>query len=410
MQKTSVLTPDFVQPDGLRLGFERAARAIGEWAHPLRREESGAAGGVSRSELARLLESSRVLGQCTTVGELLDRVLSDLLVFVPCREGSVALIDAGLCVTDVRSTHEDSVLCAGQVLSAAMQRALREPVAGGATGVVPLRGANGVCGLIHIVLEGSRAERVAQWRRAESFAEVAVNAYDSLRMRLRAVQAAEEAAAEKERARLSRDLHDSVSQALFGVSMGVRTGLEMLPATEQAREPIAFALDLADAAFAEMRALIFEMRSDCLHEEGVLRGLRRQCAAIIGRHKAEFGADLTIRLSEAEPEMPAPLREAMYRIAVEALQNAGKHARATEIVVDLAADAASITMTIRDDGRGFDPDATYHGHLGLKSMRERAALAGAALEFESAPGCGTCITVRAAQPTPQPCPPADRTR
>ena len=394
MQKTTALSPAFAQPESIRAVFEQAVRPfVG------RRQAVQAEAGVTRQELTRLLDVARGLSRCVSASELLDRMFSDLLAWLPCESAAVVLLGEELRVLDVREVGADSwgteKFVRGMSLPTNLQRIVRTAGQavhlGGGRMCVVLRGQGGVTGLLLVSADRRRAMQTEILPRIEAFAEVAATAVEALRARDRAAQAA----AEHERARLSRDLHDSVSQSLFGVSMGVRTGLEMLTDGDTARQPIAFALDLADAAFTQMRALIFEMRSDCLQEEGILRGLRRQCDAIVARYKSETGADLNIRLSESEPAMSATLREAMYRIAVEAMQNAGKHAHATEISVDLHADDEAITLTIRDDGRGFDPQATYHGHLGLKSMRERAELAGAELHFESAPGCGTAIVVRA---------------
>lgn len=344
-----------------------------------------------------MLDAARMLSGCADAAELLDvamRELSETGSALKFECSLLVLCDGEQRVVDWRGDAADcdaATLQRGRPLPAMLQRALRGTLQGSSERLfVPLRGKSGLLGVLVSTRTWRGAFDARQMQCVDAFAEIVATAFETLRTREHAVHVA----AEQERARLSRDLHDSVSQSLFGVSLGVRTGLEMISAADGARQPIAYALDLADVAFTQMRALIFEMRADCLHEEGILRGLRRQCAAIVARYKTEFGSELNIRLCETEPQMPPMLREAMYHIAVEAMQNAGKHARANEIVVDLGADDEEIKLTIRDNGCGFDPQATYHGHLGLKSMRERAELAGATLHFESTPGCGTTIVVR----------------
>jgi signal transduction histidine kinase len=84
----------------------------------------------------------------------------------------------------------------------------------------------------------------------------------------------------------------------------------------------------------------------------------------------------------------------VYRIAQEALHNAARHARARAVNVVLDSDAGELVLHVSDDGRGFDPSMTFPGHLGLRSMRERAIAAGGALQIESAPGRGTAIMAR----------------
>jgi signal transduction histidine kinase len=95
-----------------------------------------------------------------------------------------------------------------------------------------------------------------------------------------------------------------------------------------------------------------------------------------------------------EPDVSLPVKEALYRIAQEALHNTVKHAQATTIELRLSCDDQGIALEIRDDGRGFDQAASFPGHLGLRSMPERAASAGGTVKIESAPGVGTIILAR----------------
>jgi signal transduction histidine kinase len=94
-----------------------------------------------------------------------------------------------------------------------------------------------------------------------------------------------------------------------------------------------------------------------------------------------------------EPDVPLETKETLYRIAQEALQNAVKHARPSRLDVRLECDAASIALAVCDDGAGFDPGASFPGHLGLRSMRERAARRGGTLDIVSAPGSGAQVRV-----------------
>ncbi|HET8522745.1 MAG TPA: PAS domain S-box protein, partial [Thermomicrobiales bacterium] len=132
-------------------------------------------------------------------------------------------------------------------------------------------------------------------------------------------------AALQERQRLARELHDSVSQALFGIGLGAETAKTMLtrdPA--QAAQPIDYVLQLARGSMAEMRALIFELRPESLEQEGLVAALEKQAAATRARH----GIAVELALCD-EPDVPLDVKEALYRIAQEAMHNTVKHARAS---------------------------------------------------------------------------------
>ncbi len=201
---------------------------------------------------------------------------------------------------------------------------------------------------------------------------------------------AQEAAAHEERQRLARELHDSVSQALYGIALGARTARTLLDRDAgRAKEPVDYVLSLAEAGLAEMRALIFELRPESIELEGLRAAIQKQAAALRARHSIDVDEDLC-----PEPDVPLPVKEAAARIAQEAMHNTVKHARATHVRVALTCDDAALTLRIEDNGAGFDPTGTFAGHLGLRSMRERAAKLGGAIDIDSTPGAGARITVR----------------
>ena len=196
---------------------------------------------------------------------------------------------------------------------------------------------------------------------------------------------AREAAAIVERQRLARELHDSVSQALYGIALGVRTARELLDRDPtRAAEPLDYILSLTRAGLAEMRALIFALRPESLETEGLIAALRHVVTALEARHEITVDATLC-----EEPEAPIAIKEAIYRVAQEALHNTVKHAQARTVQVRLACDPESLRLEIADDGIGFDPRGSFPGHLGLRSMRERIARVNGTLSIESAPGAGT---------------------
>ncbi len=200
---------------------------------------------------------------------------------------------------------------------------------------------------------------------------------------------AQELAAVEERQKLARELHDSVSQALYGIALGLHTARIQLD-----RDPLElpaslnYLLSLAEAALAEMRALIFELRPESLEREGLVAALSRQGAALQARHDITVQTDLC-----EEPALPLKVKQELYRIAQEAMHNTVKHAHARQVVLHLEQTAGGVTLEVRDDGAGFDPNASFPGHLGLQSMRERITNLGGTLQIESTPGAGTCICV-----------------
>jgi signal transduction histidine kinase len=207
----------------------------------------------------------------------------------------------------------------------------------------------------------------------------------------RLYEQAQELAALQERQRIARELHDSVSQALYGISLGAHTIREALERSdsEQATAAIEYVLALAEAGLAEMRALIFELRPESLETEGLVAALTKQVAVLRTRYELKVDADLG-----EEPDLPLETKQALYRLAQEALHNIVKHARASTVTLRLARQEHEVILEVRDNGRGFDPASPFPGHLGLHSMRERATKLGGALTIESAPGQGTCLCVR----------------
>jgi signal transduction histidine kinase len=201
---------------------------------------------------------------------------------------------------------------------------------------------------------------------------------------------AQELASLQERQRLARELHDSVSQVLYSIGLGAHTArgaLEDDP--EQAIASIDYVLALSEAGLAEMRALIFELRPESMELEGLLAALSRQVAVLRTRYKLTVNADLG-----EEPNLSLEMKQALYRIAQEALHNIVRHARASVVELLLTGLANEIMLEVRDNGKGFDTSTPFPGHLGLRSMQERATKMGGTFTIESIPGQGTYVSVR----------------
>jgi signal transduction histidine kinase len=198
-------------------------------------------------------------------------------------------------------------------------------------------------------------------------------------------------AATHERNRVARELHDSVSQALFGVVLGSRAALENLRAKpDSAEEALRYATQLADNALSEMRSLIYTLRPETLANEGLLAVLKRHIEALTLRK------NIPIRFETAltEPDTTLDVKETLFRIATEALHNALNHSGASAISIALDATAAHIVLTVQDNGIGFDPNTRSADHFGLRTMRERAVECGGTLAIQTSPGEGVTITAR----------------
>jgi len=143
---------------------------------------------------------------------------------------------------------------------------------------------------------------------------------------------------------------------------------------------------LTEAALTEMRALIFELRPESLARDGLSAALERQAEVLKSRHRIEVTVELC-----PEPDARLPVKEALYRVAQEALNNVVRHAGASHVRLRMQCANDRLGLQIQDNGQGFDATRDYPGHLGLHSMRERIENLGGVFRLESAPGEGTRI-------------------
>ncbi len=218
-----------------------------------------------------------------------------------------------------------------------------------------------------------------------AFADQAAVAIDNARL----YKQAQELAALEERQKLARELHDSVSQALYGIALGARTAralLERDPA--QAVEAVDYCLSLAEVGLAEMRSLIFELRPESLEKEGLVAALSKQADAL----RSRMGIQVSTKYCD-EPDVSLEIKQVFYRVAQEALQNIIKHAQASQVMLKLDKDPRILSMSIQDNGRGFDVQSEFSGHLGLMSMQERVKKIGGRIDIRSIPQQGTEIQV-----------------
>jgi two-component system, NarL family, sensor histidine kinase LiaS len=203
---------------------------------------------------------------------------------------------------------------------------------------------------------------------------------------------ASRAAVLEERQRLARDLHDAVSQAIFSFAMttaAARRLIEQDP--ERAAARMAEAESLATVAQREMRALLLELRPVELAGRPLAEALSQFLAELGERHEVATG----FVQESGDGQLGPALEDGLFRIAQEAVMNAVRHAAPHRVDVRLAVDGPWATVSVEDDGRGFDPAlAPPDAHYGLRSMRERAEELGGSLAVRSAPGRGTYVQVR----------------
>ncbi|MCB9176738.1 MAG: GAF domain-containing protein [Caldilineae bacterium] len=257
-----------------------------------------------------------------------------------------------------------------------------------------------VYGALEIGFRSARAFDDETLGLASSLADQAALALENDRLRGQAARAAVTA----ERNRIARDLHDSVTQTLFSASM-IAEVLPRLWERDEAegRRRLDEMRQLTRGALAEMRALLLELRPTTLAEVPLAELLAQLGEATAGRSRlrVELGVDATASL-------PYEVKEAYYRIAQEALNNVAKHAQATQAWVAMELEPAArgrtaipgaaessrlLVLTVRDNGRGFDPLRIPADHLGLTIMRERADAIGAELSILTRPSRGTSIRV-----------------
>jgi signal transduction histidine kinase len=201
---------------------------------------------------------------------------------------------------------------------------------------------------------------------------------------------ARQAAVLEERQRLARDLHDSVTQALYGVSLYAEAATRALAAGNTG--PVASNLteirETTQEALSEMRLLLFELRPPLLEE----RGLRGALESRLGAVESRAGL-MTELLSEGAERLDAETEQELYRVAQEALNNVVKHAHARRVTVRLEVSKDRAVLEVADDGVGFEPSLRNDGGFGLTGMRERAERLGGTLHIESAPDSGTRVHV-----------------
>lgn len=211
--------------------------------------------------------------------------------------------------------------------------------------------------------------------------------------RLRLEQENKELAVVEERNRIARELHDSVSQSLFGISLNLNTlELIMQEQPEKARALIKQVKEMVGEAQTEMRLMIYELQPVILQEKGFFEALETLCELF----RTRYHLAITCLLSGDEAQVETQTQVSLYRVIQEALHNVVKHARATKVKITLnIQDKGSVSAVIEDNGQGFDKGQIKgNDHFGLVGMKERISALKGDFHLNSVIGKGTTITLQ----------------
>jgi signal transduction histidine kinase len=232
-----------------------------------------------------------------------------------------------------------------------------------------------------------------QAQEAQNRSEALLADLQSANRKLQAYAAqVQELAAASERNRLACELHDSVTQIIFGLTLSAQAARILID-----RDPTRAAAELdhlqalAQNALAEMRALVQELHPHSVTEAGLVPALRR----LATERRSNDGLAIDLQL-KGEHRLPENIESELFRVVQEALNNVVKHAHTDKAVVKLdLEDPGRVFLAIEDDGIGFDPGQArlLSGHLGLTSIEERVHALGGVLTVDSQPGKGSRLTV-----------------
>lgn len=253
---------------------------------------------------------------------------------------------------------------------------------------VPMRAKGKVLGVFSVFGKAEHQFDVEEMTLLASIADQVGVAVEHARL----YQQAEQLAVMEERERLARDLHDSVTQSLYSLTLFAEAGRRLIKAgdLERAEGYLARLGETAQDALKEIRLLVHELRPSALEREGLVGAIQQRLGAVERRAgvKAHLLVDDVI-------ELPAPVEEGLYRTAQEALNNALKHAAATSVTVRICTIDGHVELAVADNGTGFEVDTACNGGgMGLANMQERVDKLGGTLRITSAPGEGTKVCVR----------------
>lgn len=296
------------------------------------------------------------------------------------KDGLDAPLDAGETVT-ISNVHIDPRV-------AAELRQLQERDGRPALALIPLMVRGQRIGLVILSYPAIHDWPASDLQPYQATAAQLATAIDSRQQHLLLSERGQQLAVLEERRRLARELHDSVTQSLFSMSLLAQVVPDLWEIDrDEAQAALLQIRDLTRSALAEMRALLFELRPVALGKQHLAHAIQEHAATLSER----IGIPISVAIS-GEVTLPPEVEQALFRIAQEALTNVARHAHARQVSLVMQG-GKTFRLRIADDGQGFQPDQIDSGRFGLVSMRERAAHIGATLQIRSAPDRGTEIVV-----------------
>lgn len=364
---------------------------------------------TKQEEIGILKEIAELLNEGTDARIMLDGVLKKLLHVTGLQTGWIFLIDengnhhlsADEALPPALASNDKQRMCQGdcwcvnkynhQTLNKATNiieckriEDVLEEKAGDTCGLthhatVPLRAGAERFGLLNV---GSPNKKHFNKNELALLEAIAYQIGTALK-RIKLTQREQETALIAERNRLARDLHDSVNQLLFSLSLTARAGVEMTT-EDDIKQTFSYIQDMAQEALGEMRALIWQLRPEGL-EHGLLSALRSYADML--------GLSIETKVTGANC-LPGTIEESLWRIGQEALANCKKHSQSTDVSLSLHTNRELVVLTIKDMGCGFQYEENHMlPTLGLKNMKSRTESLHGTFQLKSSPGLGTEIQI-----------------
>jgi two-component system NarL family sensor kinase len=376
-------------------------------------------------ELAVLYDIAGYLNRQIDVHDVLHEVLSRVTELLGLRTGWVWLLDerneiylaAKQNLPPYLADHPErltgSCLCLDTILSSTMEQAsnvdvLRcsrlknaerdsDPSALGLRfhASVPIHTGDTVLGVMNVTSEDWRELRPDELQLLHIISDQIGLAIQRAQLSAEHTRAATRLATIEERNRLAREIHDTLAQGLAAIALQLETADALFQSRpKRAQETIQKALQLARSNLEEARHSVMDLRAAPLQKHSLTEALAALAVA-----EQVPPVDYTCLPTQRFPILSARIETGLYRIAQEALTNARKHAKAHKISMTLIAEEQWISLSVQDDGCGFDLESVAEqtnrssGHFGLAGMNERIKLLGGNLCISSEPGAGTSIEV-----------------
>ncbi|MEE4195789.1 MAG: GAF domain-containing protein [Anaerolineae bacterium] len=257
---------------------------------------------------------------------------------------------------------------------------------------LPMKAAGNVGGVMVIIAHEPNAFNAEEINLLQTIGDQIMDAVTVSRLR----QQAEEGAVVQERQRLARELHDSVTQALYSLNLMVNAARRFAESgnMERARYFLDQLPDISQQALKEMRLLIYDLRPSALESEGLYTALSQRIEVVEKRAGVDAKLDCDSNL-KVHPQVES----ALYRITIEALNNILKHAAATRADIRIKEEQGSIVLEIEDNGKGIDlSEGSYTQGIGMRSMRERTELLGGTFDVLSKVGQDSGTIIQAVIP------------